>query len=495
MRSALLALGLVLAAAFPTAEGRRKNGTGKTYSVRAFGARGDGATLDGPSIQNGINQLKPGDTLHFPEGTYLVDSVVGIKLKDDITLDLGSAVVTAQNVSGARCRIFDASATTGVEIHGGTLVGSRSGNPQWGVGIIASDAESLLIDGTHFRDFFFDGILLTGNKGCKKVIVRNVTSSNNRRTGLAIPAADDVTVEDSTFEGSNGQSPQAGVNCEPGPGAQVTNVKFERCTFSKNAGVGIYLHKALGITVENASVEDSTVDSNLQGIVASGVENVTIVGNTVVHQRENATSGIALGDGTTGVLVSGNHLEDNYRGIMAAGATGVQIRGNTIEPGSASPPPDSGQEGAPPLPSPSPMPLPSASPTPTVPGDCITCRGLKGILANACVIANNTVRGCPGSAVVVELVSHVQLLENTVETAGFSGVLLRSVSDSEARGNEISGSGGGSPGHYDGIELVQSSNNNVVRTNVIHKSNAMRNPVGVGPGCVGNQLIDNVVKP
>src|SRR5204862_6194119 len=122
-------------------------------------------------------------------------------------------------------------------ISGGTDVGSGVGTREWGVGILASDAEALVIEDVTLRDFFFYGILLTGNRGCRRVIVRRVLSENNRRTGLAIPSASDVTVEDSTFRGSHGQSPEAGINCEPGPGASVSKLRFSRCTFSGNAGV------------------------------------------------------------------------------------------------------------------------------------------------------------------------------------------------------------------------------------------------------------------
>jgi hypothetical protein len=94
-------------------------------------------------------------------------------------------------------------------------MGSRSGLPDWGVGIYASDALNLTIENTWFRDFYYDGILLTGDLGCRNVVVRGCVAWNNRRTGLAIVSASDVTVEASTFSGTGGQEPQAGVNCEP----------------------------------------------------------------------------------------------------------------------------------------------------------------------------------------------------------------------------------------------------------------------------------------
>ena len=51
-------------------------------------------------------------------------------------------------------------------------MGSRAGAPEWGVGILASDADDLMIEDLTLRDFFFDGILLTGNRGCRRVRIR-----------------------------------------------------------------------------------------------------------------------------------------------------------------------------------------------------------------------------------------------------------------------------------------------------------------------------------
>lgn len=49
-------------------------------SVKNYGARGDGTTDDGPAIRAALADLKPGETLYFPTGTYLLDApLIGIK--------------------------------------------------------------------------------------------------------------------------------------------------------------------------------------------------------------------------------------------------------------------------------------------------------------------------------------------------------------------------------------------------------------------------------
>jgi nitrous oxidase accessory protein NosD len=465
------ALGLAaLGARVPSPPAHGATPRQEELSVRSFGARGDGKNLDTDAIQAAVDALHPGQTLRFPDGTYLIDTAKGVRLKDEIRLELGNATLVGPNVNRARCRIFEIQGRRNVRIHGGTLQGSRSGSPDWGVGILASDAEDLVVEDVMLRDFYFDGILLTGNRGCRRVVVRNVVAENNRRTGLAVVHAADVSVLGSTFRGTRGQSPEAGVNCEPNSGEEVRGIAFTGCSFLGNANVGLYAHRALGAGVADVSVSDSVVENNGYGIVMSGVEGVTIVSTRVAHNRGKGASGIVFGEGTRRALARGNILEDNSRGILSAGAVGVEIRSNTVV-GSGPVSPDGQADSR----------------------DGIVCLGLRGLLTDACIVADNTVRRWPGSGVVAQLVSRVQLLDNTIEEVGRRGVYLRGTTESEARGNSISGSWQGAPGQYDAIEIELSSRNNRVIGNTIHASPGMRNPVGIGAGCTGNLVDGNVV--
>lgn len=67
------------------------------YDVRAFGAKGDGKTLDTPAINKAIATAasKGGGTVRFPAGTYLS---VSIHLKSNISLyiDQGATIVAAE---------------------------------------------------------------------------------------------------------------------------------------------------------------------------------------------------------------------------------------------------------------------------------------------------------------------------------------------------------------------------------------------------------------
>ena len=441
-------------------------------SVTSFGARGDGVTPDTDAIQAAVDALHPGQTLRFPKGIYLIETNKGVRLKDGTRLDLGESTLRGPNVDRTRCRIFEIQGRRDVQIRGGTLEGSRSGSPEWGVGILASDAEDLVIENLTLRNFYFDGILLTGNRGCRRVAIRGVVAENNRRTGLAVVHAADVAVQGSTFRATRGQSPEAGVNCEPNSGEEVRGVRFHHCSFVKNGNVGLYAHRALGLSVADLAVSDSVADDNGYGIIMSGVDGVTIESTHVARNHGRRASGIVFGEGTTKAVAKDNVLEDNSRGIFSAGATGVEIRSNTVV-GSGAVSADGDAEAR----------------------DGIVCLGLRGVLTGACVVTVNIVRGWPGSGLVAQLVSRVELRDNTVEDVGRRGVYLRGTSESEATGNSISGTGQGEAGKHDAIEVDLSSRNNRIVENTIHRSAGMRNPVGIGSGCTGNVVDRNVVLP
>jgi nitrous oxidase accessory protein NosD len=428
---------------------------------------------DTPALQSRVDALPPGGTLQLSPRTYWIDARRGLRLKDNMTLDLGGAVLTAVNVSHEKCRILYIEGGKKIVIRNGTLVGSRSGSPSFGMGILASDAQDLVVEDLQVHDNYYDGILLTGNTGCRRVRISRVVSSHNRRTGLAVVAAQDVTVEDSTFQESQGQSPQAGANCEPNKGGGVRHVLFRRCIFSGNAGVGVYIHRALGDGVSDASVLDSKVQDNEAGIVASGVDGVTLTGNEVSGHHEKGKSAIAIGEDTTGAKVVANDLEDNFRGILAAGATGVEIRSNTVVGQGVEPGEGAGESG-----------------------DGIVCMGLRPpLLQNPCVVAQNTIRGHPGSGIVARLVTQIELLDNIIDEVGERGILLIATTASEVRGNQVSRVGLEAPGTYDAIELSEASADNRVVNNTCTLGPGARQAVMIDPGCPGNTLDGNVVVP
>src|SRR5436190_12819366 len=99
---------LLLSACLMTALGQRSNSSGKggqsagqsaaaiAYNVRAFGAKGDGKTVDTPAINKAIEAAAAagGGTVYIPAGNYLCFS---IRLKSHIALyiDQGATIIAA----------------------------------------------------------------------------------------------------------------------------------------------------------------------------------------------------------------------------------------------------------------------------------------------------------------------------------------------------------------------------------------------------------------
>jgi len=445
--------------------------SGLVVSVKDHGAIGDGRAADTAAIQRAVNAARPGGTVRFPAGTYRIDTSKGIVLKDNIRLDLQGATLAGPNVAGARCRIFEIQGKRNVVISGGTLVGSTEGSPEWGVGILASDAQDLTIQNVWVRDFHHDGILLTGNAGCQRVVVRHCVAVNNRRTGIAVVHASDVTIEDSTFNGTKGQSPQAGLNAEPNAGEDVRRLRVRRCWFKGNLGAGIYIHKAKGQAISDVSVESNVVEDNDYGIVISEAEGAYVAQNRVFRHGASNRAGIVLGAVNVGKVLA-NVLDGNFRGIMSSASASVDIRNNLVIGTGALTAANAGDSR-----------------------DGILCLGGNNVVvANACIVANNSIRRTPGSGIVTSFVTGTQILNNAIEDPGQRAILMRSTATSQARGNRIAGTGTEPPpGRYDAIELERLSINNTVVGNTIRRSPGMRNPIGVAAGCVGNTFEPNTI--
>lgn len=432
--------------------------------VSSFGAVPDDGLYDTAAIQLGVDSLLPGDTLLFDPGTYLIHSNLGIRLKDNIRLVMEGATLVAPNVNGRKCRIFTIEPGKGITLSGGTLVGSRAGSPTWGVGIFASDAEDLVIENMTLRDFYFDGILLTGNNGCRNVTIRGVLSENNRRTGLAIPAASDVLIESSTFRGSTGQSPEAGVNVEPNPGNFARNIRFVGSTAARNRGIGFYAHRGLGVSVSEIRVERAVLEDNYQGVVIGAVTTASVTGSRFArHQR----AGIHLGD-VAGAVVTDNQFNDNIRGILTAGGSGNEIRRNTVI--GKGPMLNGGPEG-----------------------HGIICLGTPGVSTSGCVVTDNTVERSSASGIAAYDAANVRFQNNTIVDSGERGMYLLNSSNSELSNNRVHGSSLSAPHRHDGVELGSGSNNNLMTLNTIYETSAMRKSISVSRDTYGNVVVLNTV--
>ena len=68
-------------------------------SVKYFGAVGDGETNDTVAIVDAINTLKGSETIYFPSGTYLVDSIsISMTGNINIVMDPNAEIILKKNL-------------------------------------------------------------------------------------------------------------------------------------------------------------------------------------------------------------------------------------------------------------------------------------------------------------------------------------------------------------------------------------------------------------
>jgi len=88
-----------------------------------------------------------------------------------------------------------------------------------------------------------DGIYIAGSKSnasSNAVTIKNIKSLNNKRQGISIISAKDVTISNCVFAETKGTLPGAGLDIEPNkPSDIITNIKIQNCVFENNYGAGI----------------------------------------------------------------------------------------------------------------------------------------------------------------------------------------------------------------------------------------------------------------
>ena len=334
----------------------------QSVSVKDFGAKGDAATDDTASINAAF---AASHNVYFPDGTYMLtcdgptnaqNTYGGVApLSNTVIAFSGAAILKCKaNASGyyAALRLFN---TTNIWIYGGTIDGNRSAvtasaGTQWGMALTCNGCSNVWINGTILQNGWGDGMIIdkTFSTGTypTNVNLDHVLSTNNRRNGLSVVnSTGTITILASKFQGSNGTSPQAGVDVEPGGSANsVGIVKFIGSDFTGNSGRGLSVVVGAGSgTVSSVQVLGGLSDSNtfagFSGF-GSGLGNMTISGATASN---NGNCGIFIqtvpdgGANIVGNYVIGNgnaaSTPDCPNNIQIQTAVGVKLTGNTIRKG------------------------------------------------------------------------------------------------------------------------------------------------------------------
>jgi hypothetical protein len=196
-------------------------------------------------------------------------------------------------------------------------------------GLFVSSANGITISDTTISRSLQDGLVL--HRFASSADIERVASLDNGGDGFVLSrAAQQVRVTASTARGNGGNG--FTVNGLPlatgasASGEYVGSYGNNSVTNSEaidNAHYGIEIIGGLNLAVQNNRVIGSDM-----GIVArQGADTVAINGNQVSGQRRQ---GIAVRDGVTRALITGNVVSDTDNGIYVRSSV-AEVRGNTVE--------------------------------------------------------------------------------------------------------------------------------------------------------------------
>lgn len=287
-------------------------------NVRDKGAKGDGVHDDTSAFQSAIDALpSSGGTVTVPPGNYIIDAMRAINLRSNMLLQLApTATLTAIPNNSPRSHVIKVWNASNVRITGGRIVGERGAHSgaggEWGYGLNIQASNHVHVSNMHISECWGDGIWIgaigpDGNATpSRDVTIDNVVSTHNRRQGLSIGPVDGVVITNSTFSGSDGTKPMAGIDIEPQAQGFARNITIDHCTIGGNQGTGMEIHyNVSGVTVKNC-----TVDGN-QGygiMTAANPSDLTITNNVITG---NGLVGLAIAGEASHVKALDNTLSGN----------------------------------------------------------------------------------------------------------------------------------------------------------------------------------------
>jgi hypothetical protein len=281
---------------------------GAGISVRAYGAVGNGVTLDHVAINAAIT-ANPGRAIHLTRGPlgssiYQIDADYaggkGIRLNQpgtSLVLDPGVTIRVKPNgldryaavtVIAPDCSVTGGAIVGDVGLHTG-LTG------EWGHGIDIQDgAHRFRVQGTRISKCWGDGIIICDTQASfisgsrpSDVSIIDVICDSNRRQGLSIITALRPRVIGGSFLNTRGTAPEAGIDIEPNPGGKQDVIGFSiiGAVVQGNGGCGLTVH-AQGRTASGTVQGVRSLDNVWYGFSSESTAEVEFVGCTAVGNHE-----------------------------------------------------------------------------------------------------------------------------------------------------------------------------------------------------------------
>lgn len=328
----------------------------EAYSVKDFGALGDGTTDDSAAIQAAHDALPgSGGSLYFPPGTYKVISTITISKPTTLFgVGFSSAISTASgtvdvfSVTGQGVTFADLQLTASVTRTAGYFInfagGLNANNysrvercllTQWfnGIGFTNGGSTTERILDCVMTTSIVGGIGITQatTANAVDVVFRDIliigpTAGAQLVAGISINNVGDATL-------SRVSTVKTGIGLHiPAPnGKTVQAVYVSDSYFDSGTGAGVQINPAAGGTVQMVKLTNVWSCSNTHGVLV----NPSGTGATQRVEAINMTGsanaggqGFFIGAGATGVSIVGGSFAQNVNGIsIAANVTDFSIVG------------------------------------------------------------------------------------------------------------------------------------------------------------------------
>jgi len=239
----------------------------------------------------------------------------------------------------------------------------------------------------------------------KDILIRNCRTTNSTRNGLSLIHCADITVENSSFNLSNGSPPEAGIDIEPDedsirPG--VYDVVIRNTEIHGNKGNGIAI-PYIGVS-ENITIEHCSIHQNSSGIYTCG-KDISIIKNSIAGNSNYGINSIRYPGYNVppdSVVIQSNSITDHQMGIYYRGFGGLITR-NTIS--------DTRDEG-------------------------IELRNETGYVSTA-VVSHNRIMNIQGHAAIASDLDTLEIRQNRISNCKQNGIALHA-GINEVTDNQVS---------------------------------------------------------
>jgi hypothetical protein len=264
------------------------------------GANGTDALNDTWAFQKAIDSMASlgGGIVRVRTGNYYIDADTAIRMKDNVVLYMYDTTrqLTVRPTASTRYHAILTEFVNNVSIFGGKIVGDRDVHTgttgEWGMGIAIYGSTNVKVNRTHISNCWGDGIVVGSSKNAgvsivsRDVIVKRVTSTNNRRQALTIGGVNGLEVDSCIFTYTNGTAPQDGIDIEPDSDT-AQNVYIRACEISNNVGNGVEMNAKTTTTakVRNIFVTNNYIHHNAYSAYILHVQNSTINNNRLAENR------------------------------------------------------------------------------------------------------------------------------------------------------------------------------------------------------------------